>query len=107
MNPLASVGCRDQRNPIPLGCYSARHGDMTPARQKAIPFPSPAAWPLVGRTWPALLCFLKCMRSQSKEQGREEGRAEGGGTPGREEGPGRWPPEVAQILHEYTSDCER
>lgn len=44
---------------------------------------------------------------QSKEQGREEASKEGGWTPGREEGPGRWPPEVAQIPHEYTTDCER
>lgn len=44
---------------------------------------------------------------RSKEQGREEASKEGGWTPGREEGPGRWPPEVAQIPHEYTTDCER
>lgn len=34
---------------------------------------------------------------RSKEQGREEGSEEGGWTPGREEGPGRWPPEVARF----------
>lgn len=38
---------------------------------------------------------------------REEGREEGEGTPGREEGLGCQPPEVVQILNEYTTDCER
>lgn len=51
-------------------------------------------------------CFLTCALSQ--EEDSEGGRARGGeGTPGREEGLGCQPPEVAQILNEYTTDCER
>lgn len=38
---------------------------------------------------------------------REEGCEEGEGTPEREEGLGCQPPEVAQILNEYTTDYER